>query len=398
MFALATLVFAACSDDHAISDGNSDVVTDPSGDAWVALNIKTPAAVTRGLNIPNQENAITGEYEIEDVKAIFFDGDQDASLVTKVIDLSTGSGDLTSSGASSSSKAFQIPATSKTILIIANPGAGFSSVGEGSSFVDVNKAVKDESITTSVAKTGTFLMTNSKGHLEPSDNSGNTINLTLYKSQDVAVKNPLAIYIDRVVAKVRVYTSDGAMDNSTASIYSPKWILNVTNKWYYPVSRRIKTWNEDPANTPDARGTCVTPFDRYEIGSYRVDPNYNNTNIGEWNEANQVAYTNNYNFVSASTNASAISWNEISSASNPVTEYCLENTQEKEYNNHAYTTQVLLQANFAPKKLKKLDGGTVDVGEGESWMIVNGVSYTYDTLMGTLTVIQPLYQQPSTGM
>ena len=123
------------------------------------------------------------------------------------------------------------------------------------------------------------------------------------------------------------------------------------------------------------------PFDRYEIGSYRVDPNYNNTNIGEWNEANQVAYTNNYNFVSASTNASAISWNEISSASNPVTEYCLENTQEKEYNNHAYTTQVLLQANFAPKKLKKLDGGTVDVGEGESWMIVNGVSYTYDTLM-----------------
>lgn len=72
-------------------------------------------------------------------------------------------------------------------------------------------------------------MTNSKGHLEPSDNSGNTINLTLYKSQDVAVKNPLAIYIDRVVAKVRVYTSDGAMDNSTASIYSPKWILNVTN-------------------------------------------------------------------------------------------------------------------------------------------------------------------------
>ena len=41
-------------------------------------------------------------------------------------------------------------------------------------------------------------------------------------------------------------------------------------------------------------------------------------------------------------------------SSNPVTEYCLENTQEKEYNNHAYTTQVLLQANFAPKKLTKI--------------------------------------------
>ena len=51
------------------------------------------------------------------------------------------------------------------------------------------------------------------------------------------------------------------------------------------------------------------------------------------------------------------------------------------------------------------------MGEGESWMIVNGVSYTYDTLMdwieneltkkykdGNPDGIQPLYQQPSTGM
>ena len=44
MFALATLVFAACSDDHAISDGNSDVVTDPSGDAWVCLLYTSDAA------------------------------------------------------------------------------------------------------------------------------------------------------------------------------------------------------------------------------------------------------------------------------------------------------------------------------------------------------------------
>ena len=46
MFALATLVFAACSDDHAISDGNSDVVTDPTGEAWVAVNMKSPSAGT----------------------------------------------------------------------------------------------------------------------------------------------------------------------------------------------------------------------------------------------------------------------------------------------------------------------------------------------------------------
>ena len=35
MFALATLVFAACSDDHAISDGNSDVVTDRAMRGWL---------------------------------------------------------------------------------------------------------------------------------------------------------------------------------------------------------------------------------------------------------------------------------------------------------------------------------------------------------------------------
>lgn len=46
----------------------------------------------------------------------------------------------------------------------------------------------------------------------------------------------------------------------------------------FPVSERILTWNEDPAN--GGRGTCITPFDQYKIGSYRKDPNYDNQNGG----------------------------------------------------------------------------------------------------------------------
>lgn len=32
----------------------------------------------------------------------------------------------------------------------------------------------------------------------------------------------------------------------------------------FPVSERILTWNEDPAN--GGRGTCITPFDNIKIG------------------------------------------------------------------------------------------------------------------------------------
>ena len=58
-------------------------MTDPTGDAWVALAVKTPVQ-TRGLHNPNQEAATEDESKITTVRAIFFtaNANEDAATVT----------------------------------------------------------------------------------------------------------------------------------------------------------------------------------------------------------------------------------------------------------------------------------------------------------------------------
>lgn len=398
MLALASLAFAACSNEELVSGGGTDTEIDSNGDAWVALDVRTPSTTrSRALNTPDQENSIAGEYEIKNVKAIFFDGPNKTSLVTKVIDLA--SGEIGTPGGDPGpnppatpgpTDAFKVPTTSKTVLLVCNPGSiDFTSMNitpGSTTFADVNVAV--EGSLSAITKSGEFLMTNAKGDLEPSDGYGNTISLKLHPTKEAAKGSPLTIHVDRVVAKVRVFTDK---TSTVATVYDAGWVLNVTNKWFYPVSKRVKTWNEDPANTASGgRGTCITPFDQYRFGSYREDPNYNSTNIGTWNASNTAVYDNNYNYYPTTAKPAPAEWNTLNALVPAVgatihAEYCMENTQEATYNMHAYTTQVLLKANFAPKgiKTKALDGteGTTDVGENEDWMIILSGYYTYETLL-----------------
>lgn len=64
MLAFAAVAFAACSNEDLVPTGNpgddNQLVTDPTGDAWVALAVKTPVQ-TRGLHNPNQEAATEDE-------------------------------------------------------------------------------------------------------------------------------------------------------------------------------------------------------------------------------------------------------------------------------------------------------------------------------------------------
>ena len=72
------------------------------------------------------------------------------------------------------------------------------------------------------------MMSNAKGRLEPSVSTtdGTDADLALYKTEELAKNSPLAIHIDRVVAKVRVYVKQ---ESDVATIANPKWILNITN-------------------------------------------------------------------------------------------------------------------------------------------------------------------------
>jgi len=394
MLALAAVAFAACSNEDLVPvdnpGNNNDLVTDPNADAWVALAVKTPVQ-TRGLHSPNQEAASADESKISKVRAIFFTANatEDAATVTADITLDTDQAGLDANGipTGTAGKAFKVPATSKRILIIANPSAKFESKTAaetdqkwpvGTTYATVNAALDDTSASMTTA--GKFMMSNAKGSLEPSDDVetsltfGNPIDLSLYANETAATNNPLSIRIDRVVAKVRVYVT--AASDAKATIEDAGWILNATNKTYFPVSKRTLTWNETETNKPSgARGECITPFDQYKIGSYRIDPNYGTQDL---------SYYNSYSSTSAPSG-----WNDPTTTVNKVAEYCLENTQTANYNTHAYTTHVLLKAKFIPSEYGRPapnDGTPSTDQETEpalagDWMLISGGFYTFATLM-----------------
>lgn len=386
MLALAAVAFAACSNEDLVPvdnpGNNNDLVTDPNADAWVALAVKTPVQ-TRGLHNPNQEAASADESKISEVRAIFFTAanDENDATVTADITLSNEQAGLDANGIpSGAGKAFKVPATSKRILIIANPSVEFAAktFSTTTKYSEVNAALDDAVSTMTTA--GKFMMSNAKGSLEPSDEDetsgtfGDPIDLSLYANETAATNNALSIRIDRVVAKVRVYvTSDS---DAKATISDAGWVLNATNKTYFPVSKRTLTWNETETNkTLGARGECVTPFDQYKIGSYRIDPNYGSQNLSDYN--------------SYSSTSAPLNWNDPTTTINKIAEYCLENTQTAAHNVHAYTTHVLLKAKFIPSEYGRPAPNHNDPSKVQEadpklagdWMLINGGFYTFATLM-----------------
>lgn len=161
MLALAAVAFAACSNEDLVPvdnpGNNNDLVTDPNADAWVALAVKTPVQ-TRGLHNPNQEAATEDESKITKVRAIFFtaNANEDAATVTADITLTDDEAGLDANGIPSgvAGKAFKVPATSKRILIIANPSPKFEAKTAsltdqkwpvGTTYATVNAALDDTS-------------------------------------------------------------------------------------------------------------------------------------------------------------------------------------------------------------------------------------------------------------
>ncbi len=375
MLALASLAFVACSNEDIvpIEDIDYDVATDPKGDAWVAVGIKTPA-VSRGLNTPDHLNGTAVESELKKVRAIFFTADADPEVTADILLTNAEAGvDATGQPTGSAGTAFKVPGVSKRILIVANPSATFqndavnSKWTTGTKYSVVNAALTNTAA--SISSTDGFMMTNAKGDLEPSITEdgptlGDPKDLSLYKTDAGAKANPLTINIDRVVAKVRVTI---IQTSAKANISEAKWVLNTTNKSYYPLSKRTPTWLEQQ-NVPS--GGFRAPFDQYKKGSYRVDPNYTAHPAGSYNVYDE-------NTVDAG--ATAIPWHTNLTGDS---EYCLENTQNQAGNTHDNTTQILVKAKYMPKEYQKADDTTTtDQETNGDWMLIDGGFYTFTTLM-----------------
>lgn len=382
--ALLVLLSAACTNDH-IDQDDDGIVTDPTGEAWIALNVGPPTtSFSRALHDPDKIIGTTKESNVKKIRAIFFDGSEKVTAdktFTVGTDQEAGNPNQPEGD---QGKAFKVPASSKRILIIANPSPDLPVTSVGTTTYTVfNQAIL---AVASLSGDEYFMMSNAKGGLEPSasNTDGTDANLVLYNSASKAESQALSINVDRAVAKVRVYTDNTGIssNNTKANISEPGWVLNATNKKYFPVSKREKTWYET-----QPRG-CITPFDQYKLGSYRIDPNYDNQPTVL--PPAFTDYLKDYNYYLDATDVPAGAWHPTDASSDNA-EYCLENTQTEDHNVWAYTTQVLFKVIFSPKGLQTPDknvydnpadfvnAGTLD--SGKDWLMVNGGYYTWNLLM-----------------
>lgn len=367
MFALASFMFAACSEN--LPDGGDDGGgTGAGGDAWVSLNVVT-TTTTKALHNPDQENGTADESKVNTMMALFFDshltGSNNPALLTK-LSWGTGEPEIGTPGQpdGTPTKAFKVDKNSKAFMIILNPSTEFTTnVASASTFDDVNKIIANTSVGAVIGGTNqnNFMMTNAKGKLEPTTvtDAGGSVTVTdndlvTYATAGEAEGKPYKVTVDRVAAKVRLF-ADVNYPQSTLDINTVGWTLNVTNKKYYPMSERTKTWLETTA-----RG-CITPFDKWHFGSYRVDPNYDGQKTS-MADITTTPYTDNYDYythatVLPSTWVAATADSTGSNASKIPALYCLENTQEENDNYQAYTTHVLLKVESQPKGLLLPDNG-----------------------------------------
>lgn len=382
--ALLVLLSAACTNDH-IDQDDDGIVTDPTGEAWIALNVGPPTtSFSRALHDPDKIIGTTKESNVKKIRAIFFDGSEKVTAdktFTVGTDQEAGNPNQPEGD---QGKAFKVPASSKRILIIANPSPDLPVTSVGTTTYTVfNQAIL---AVASLSGDEYFMMSNAKGGLEPSasNTDGTDANLVLYNSASKAESQALSINVDRAVAKVRVYTDNTGIssNNTKANISEPGWVLNATNKKYFPVSKREKTWYET-----QPRG-CITPFDQYKLGSYRIDPNYDNQPTVL--PPAFTDYLKDYNYYLDATDVPAGAWHPTDASSDNA-EYCLENTQTEDHNVWAYTTQVLFKVIFSPKGLQAPDKNVYDnpadfvnagaLDSGKDWLMVNGGYYTWNLLM-----------------
>lgn len=361
---MTSAILVACSNDDADDGG---VVNNPQGKAWLSLTIKNPSSGgsgLRSLNSNNQDAGTADETDIKNVRAIFFDGTLDV-VEDKALTLTEAGNPGQPSG--SPGEAFEVDASAEHVMIVINPPASYpASWTVGTPFSTVNAAVEAD-VSTIISSTNGFMMTNAKGDLEPSLSDGTLTALTLYNTKANAENSPLTINVDRVVSKVRLYAATAT--HPGADVSDIGWALNVTNKKYYPLSKR----------TPTYLGT-LTPFDLYGLGSYRIDPNYDHTAI----LYPSTDYDDNYNYFTTSSNPSFI--NPVDHVAPGSPQYCHENTQRKEDNNFAYTTQILVKAKYVPTSYRLADGSTTSVkGNNDDWMRINGAAYTFASLMTYIT-------------
>ena len=265
-----------------------------------------------------------------------------------------------------------------------------SKVNDETTLAILNKAVDDAQVSDLTNTTTGFFMSNAPystvvtatySQSGISEQDVNTLApITVYNTKEnaeaAAHNNP--VYVERAVAKVqvKVKSTDGSLtvnaDAPTAyegaKVTFNKWILQNTNKKYYPVrnvtDETTDNWEDWSKYVPTTSiksnnnrffGSTPNPYRTY----WGIDPNY--SEVSE-------QLTDNFNIIEQ---FNTDDWNAVGNSNTTddqlAIEYCLENTTTSAAMKDNQLTSVLLQGTF---KLK-------DGQDNDDLLMINNTSAIY---------------------
>lgn len=326
----AGLAMTGCSDELEGGGGTGGTLDGETGYVKVAINLPTTSGFTtradEGLKNDKFDDGTADEYKVNDVYLLIFQGEDEGKAVFRSaydMNLSWNNANTPEDDNVTSRKEYIQEITKPTgdeqiyALAIVNPTAMIDITTSGTlkisgtpvtKFLETLNKISNTSASAFIGgnSKNSFMMANSPIASKPgNDVSGQNVTtlvpVTIYESKEAADMDntvPDEIYVERVVAKVSVATTNFtaptgeggrysiAVDEEGSFydgdvVYMDGWYLNVTNKSTKLV-RDVTGWNDwatyaNPENASSTNnrffGTEKDPYRVY----WAVDANYDNT-------------------------------------------------------------------------------------------------------------------------
>ena len=370
---VAALLAGCAKEDDSPQEGTGGTTTVPAGTTGT-MNVSLKYAIETRAD-QEYDDGEDSESRAQDLTIYFFDDDKNYLGSSYVSDLSqeddskddnvtsTITVDVPTNIVQTLYESSDKEATMYVVAVL-NKGTFTPQITAGENYNVFNAAC--QIALADAAKTDNFMMTSSNYLKDISGTQQTEMALTPITNKNVGLKSddqttspdPVTIAVERVVAKVTVQdTETRPTDGATWTILG--WVLNVTNKTFYPVKNfggdqfldllasKYNTWQPNTSNKPWNNPTDMRSH-------WAVDPNY---------AAGQATITDMPN------DFNEFSFSDPSSAEVKGALYCFENTTVETMQQRNATTSAVIVAQFYPKDFKEAD-------KAGSWIKWNDAAYS----------------------
>lgn len=320
----------ACNIDEEVPETNSG-----KGDVWVSFAIALPRASDTRAEASSVGNATAGdtyvgtsdEQKVNSVRIVLYDNDQVAYAFDLEI-TSDGTGNFTGDGiaegtTSTSSglfvtKAEKVVKKDYKVLVLLNPTNETKSATQKSN--NISEFIQPANTNVTALTSPAFFMSNSQGLVDVAA-------AALKTTQSEAESNPIAVKVDRAVAKV--FVGGVPTVEQGATFTDIHWTLDVTNKktfWMRKLAQKVSGLNNF---VPETIGDNSNRYDRYA-----EDPNFTGTTIS----------SDDFNYIEGVVTEGL----KDAGFDDNKGIYVLENTMDDASQMNSVTTRVILKGVYTP--------------------------------------------------